>query len=579
MCIRSALALVMESLLFAAFLGADSASVCGAVRGEDGEPLAGAVVRIRGDPQFVTTASDGTFCLPVRDGKRSRVVAWSAGYVIAGRDAEPGETVELILQPWGDVDAADYEWLPARIERSVARELAVRSVLRAASRAPGSALAAALKTRLATGCRDCHRTVHDEWAASGHARGAFNERFMSMYFGTNLDGEAGQPTRYVHSRDYGWRPLLPDPTRAHFGPGYKLDFPRTAGNCAACHLPGAAVGSPFESDPSAVDGVDREGIHCDFCHKMAAVVLDAETGLPPEGRPGVASIAFARPAPGTQLFLGSLDDVDAGVDTFLPLMKQSEICAPCHQGSFWGTPIYESFAEWKASGYAKRGITCQNCHMKPTGTMHNVAPARGGIARPPTSLASHDFAGVENAALMRESVRMDVVASREDDGVVAVTVTVSNVGAGHHVPTDSPMRHLILLVRAASRGRDLPLRDGATLPRWCGTGDLAAANYGGLPGKVFAKILEETWTRVSPSAAYWNPTRIVSDTRIPAEASDASTFRFDATGAEDVEVRVELIYRRAFKQLIEQKGWDLPDLVLATRRITAARHAAAAAEE
>jgi len=37
-----------------------------------------------------------------------------------------------------------------------------------------------------------------------------------------------------------------------------------------------------------------------------------------------------------------------------------------------------------------------------------------------------------------------------------VTVTITNTGAGHHVPTDHPARNLMLLVRATDgRGREL----------------------------------------------------------------------------------------------------------------------------
>ena len=47
------------------------------------------------------------------------------------------------------------------------------------------------------------------------------------------------------------------------------------------------------------------------------------------------------------------------------------------------------------------------------------------------------------------------------------------------------------------------------LPPWAGS-------YRGVPGKVYAKVLEELWTEISPSGAYWNQTRILSDNRLPA---------------------------------------------------------------
>ncbi|MBI5389080.1 YjbQ family protein, partial [Candidatus Woesearchaeota archaeon] len=45
------------------------------------------------------------------------------------------------------------------------------------------------------------------------------------------------------------------------------------------------------------------------------------------------------------MFFGTFDDVTRRV-SYLELEKKSQFCAPCHQFSFWGTPIYESFKEW-----------------------------------------------------------------------------------------------------------------------------------------------------------------------------------------------------------------------------------------
>ncbi|MEJ2757380.1 MAG: hypothetical protein P8046_02760, partial [Anaerolineales bacterium] len=87
-------------------------------------------------------------------------------------------------------------------------------------------------------------------------------------------------------------------------------------------------------------------------------------------------------------------------------------------------------------------------------------------------------------------------------------------------------------------------------------------------GTIYAKVLEELWTEITPSGAYWNPTRIVSDNRIPAMETAFTSYRFDMPeeGAASIEVR--LVYRRAFIELIDQKGWDVPDIVIALQRQT-----------
>jgi hypothetical protein len=104
--------------------------------------------------------------------------------------------------------------------------------------------------------------------------------------------------------------------------------------------------------------------------------------------------------------------------------------------------------------------------------------------------------------------------------------------------------------------------EGSTVPEWGGVGDPNKGYYAGLPGKGFAKILGELWTGISPTAAYWNPTRIVSDNRIPAFGSDTSTYTFAAPSAGKVTIRTNLLFRRAFQELMKQKGWNVPDILM-----------------
>jgi hypothetical protein len=158
---------------------------------------------------------------------------------------------------------------------------------------------------------------------------------------------------------------------------------------------------------------------------------------------------------------------------------------------------------------------------------------------------------------------MVATARLEEDGV-EVEVEIVNDRTGHHVPTDSPLRHLILLVRASdASGAPLTQVDGPTLPEWCGVSDPAQGYYAGLPGKAYAKVLEELWTEVSPTGAYWNPTRVLSDNRLPAMGSDAATFSFAEPGSFPVTVEVKLLFRRAYIELADLKGWEVEDVVMA----------------
>ncbi len=549
-------------------------AISGTVRDTNGQPLDGAAVRIKATGHVTQTDDEGLFTLTGFDPAfRLRVTAWQDGYYVGGADGLPWATsVEIVLVPYTVPDNPDYTWiLPAVEARSRAEESFAQTALDLAALVSFERAFLPLAARLTLGCRDCHgETIYDQWAGSAHALGAQNPRFLTMYNGTDVHGNQSPLTRSGYSRDYGSFPLRPDPTRPYYGPGYKLDFPETAGNCAACHLPSAAVERPYGTDPNRVVGVDEQGSHCDFCHKVAAVQLDPASGQPYENMPGILSIELMRPRPDPQLFFGPYDDVDVGPDTYLPLMKQSEICAPCHNASFWGVPIYESFSEWLASPYPAEGKTCQSCHMQPDGVTTNFAPGRGGLERDPAKIPTHGFPGAADKTLLQNAVRM-TAAARLEGGTVVVQVDISNDQTGHHVPTDSPLRQLILLVQASDAdGSPLQHLSGPTVPAWGGAGDPSRAYYAGLPGTAYAKILQELWTEVSPTGAYWNPTRVVSDNRIPAAESSSTQYTFSAPEHGEVDVEVTLIFRRAFIELMDQKGWEVPDIVMEHQSVAVA---------
>jgi hypothetical protein len=413
-----------------------------------------------------------------------------------------------------------------------------------------------------------------------HGKSAANIRFLSMYNGTDVNGNQSPQTRFAFNRDYGSIPLRPDLTQPYYGSGYKLDFPDTAGNCAACHIPGASIEDPYGMDPNKVSGVDTFGVHCDFCHKVADVKLDSQTNMPYLNMPGVLSMDIRRPFPEDkdryQLFFGSFDDDNVPMeDTYLPLIKKSQWCAPCHFGVFWDTVVYNSFGEWLESPYSDpvSGKSCQGCHMPAPTILNgepltNVAPGLGGVERDPLTIPAHTFPGAANAELLQNSVSMEVKAMREDKKLT-VDVSITNDKTGHHIPTDSPLRQMILLVNAADKdGNPLTLLEGERVPVWGGAGDPTLGYYGGLPGKGYAKILRELWTEIEPTGAYWNPTRIVSDNRIAAFATDTSSYVFAAPIDGEVKVTVTLLFRRAFKELMDQKGWDVPDILMEQELLT-----------
>jgi hypothetical protein len=515
----------------------DPGSISGLVRDADG-PVLGATVRLQGTQNRTVSAGDGSFTLRgLPRGRPLTITAWAEGYLIGWTTARAGTSDAVItVQRHYTTDSADYDWFSAEGSR-------------------GSEI-----------CGKCMPRVHTEWQADAHAQSAVNPRFLTMYRGTDTGGNSSPPTRHITERDYGRRPLPPDLDQPYFGPGYKLDFPDTAGNCATCHVP-AAAGRPdqaYATDVKDAVGVETEGVFCELCHKIGDVTLEPDTGLPPPNMPGVLSMRLYRPHEGQELFFGTLDDVARRV-TKLPLQQESAFCAPCHFATFWDTVVYNSYGEWLSSPYSDpdTGQTCQNCHMPRTDATLIALPEAGGVERQPGFASSHRMPGAADVAFLRGAVTLELRARRGGDRVLA-EVHVTNARAGHHIPTGHPARNMLLVLSATSDdGRELRHLGERVVPEWGGRGD-DPDDYADRPGKGYAKILEDTWTGLSPSVSYWNPTTVREDTRIPAMATDVTRYEFRAPETRGrVTVRAELIFRRAFKELAQQKKWDLEDILMA----------------
>ena len=484
-------------------------SIGGTVITGGGQPVPGALVRSHATENLVETDDSGVFTLS-RENEDEEIVltAWKHNYFTTAVKTSWGASeVEIVLEPYHTTDNPEYVW---------------------ASPYEGD-----------KACAKCHaESIAKQWSANLHSQSVTNALVQTMYSGTDTNGN---PESSLSYRD---------------------DFPGIPGNCAACHAPGAVADNPYGVFLDRVEGVDALGVHCDFCHK----VYDAR--VPSQGAPGVASMTLRRPSfPGRDIFFGPFGDRAAGDETRLPLISKSRFCAPCHTHESWGVPIYQSFPEWFDSPYREKGVACQDCHNAPDGKTSNFAPGHPlGAERDPGRVPSHNMMGEDRTEFIASAISM-VVEPEYQPERLAVTVRVTNSGAGHHFPTGQPMRNAILLVDARdNRGRRLDLLRGDVLPRYAG--DLA-----GQPGRFYAKILEEIRTSypdrpsrpVRIPAPQWVQTRIQSDTRIPALATDESHYEFAPPDAGEIRLEIRLVYRRTFRSFAEVKGWGIPDILVASR--------------
>ena len=193
-----------------------------------------------------------------------------------------------------------------------------------------------------------------------------------------------------------------------------------------------------------------------------------------------------------------------------------------------------------------------------------VQPDKGGLVRDYAELHTHTMPGAADQNLLQNSVTMVSSAERNGDQI-QVDVSITNDQAGHHIPTDAPIRSMILIVEAVdSDGNLLSLEQGSVNPDYSG-------DYAGVPGKTFAKILRDDLTGEAPTAAIWRPITIIEDTRLAALATDTTQYTFNAPAGTEITVKVRLIFRRAFYELMQQKSWNDPDILMehATLQIAA----------
>ena len=204
--------------------------------------------------------------------------------------------------------------------------------------------------------------------------------------------------------------------------------------------------------------------------------------------------------------------------------------------------------------------------MKPDGKTRNIAPDHGGIERDPATLSTHHFPGSLDESFLRSSVELNL-AGKLDGRTLRATVTVRSVNVGHRLPTGSPERHLLLVVRATGTdGAELARQSGPVIPSAGGEGPREAGNFAGMPGKLYGKLLRGPGG-YSP-APFWQAIALDSDTRLRPDESAQTRFDFqpgDSPGT--ARLHATLLYRRFYKSILDEKSWPDADVILADKTI------------
>jgi hypothetical protein len=352
-------------------------------------------------------------------------------------------------------------------------------------------------------CAHCHVTINEAWFETPHQKAAKNPVVHDVYAGT---AAALDDTECVDAGGEYWLGIGPgtgeDAWRCYVGSGTLPDLNDNCGDdgpcdgiaaatgaCADCHAPGIDGVLGGRDLLEATDHAYEYGVHCDTCHKVESVDLTADAGV--AGR-----LHVVRPSeefsvlPFKPMYFGPYHDVG---NPFMGAVQRDHfldatICAGCHEldqpslvstaldTARWpsGTlPIHSTYSEWVETPL-NPALPCQGCHMPTDSTVTNSADLQlldvgVGIAtgwpRPPGSVAQHIWDGPRNDASTLLALAASLkVESTTDAGVQTVSVSVSNVGAGHAIPTGEPMRALVLTVEGGCGDNTLKAIGGHSIP-------------------------------------------------------------------------------------------------------------------
>ena len=492
-----------------------------------------------------------------------QISVWAPGYYIYNIPCNGSSPVEyqIQLESLNAADNPNYVWIDAD-----------------------------LRSNPTLNCAGCHSdpssglNEYIEWNMDGHSRAFVTPYFWTSYMGMDINGSPGQQTRWSISVDGGKFRLPSDPMQPDHGSGYQLDYPNESGNCAFCHVP-TAVGSSQQGVnlTSLIYGswgnrvnVATEGVTCDVCHKVIDVFLD-EHQLPYVERPGILSFSFVRPTPGLQFIAGPGSHLAISNPnikrTCAPFFSESKFCAACHYGKFSGVEIYASYKEWLGSPYSQPNQnhrSCQDCHMPSAESIGNTLPSERGACSEPNQKFrdfSHNMMKYgpdpDNTLRTIPLIVKDAATIAIDKivlggGQVTFGVTVVNSGAGHKFPTDSPLRHLILLVEVKDvNNNSLTQVGGPMIPK---VGD---SDYVGYPGQIYANLLKDKDTNSIPTMAYWNPVDPAwqnADTRLVPGVPVRSEYAFATPSNGSFVITARLIYRNAFSDIAIKKKWIIVDI-------------------
>ncbi|MBI4481565.1 MAG: hypothetical protein HY652_01610 [Acidobacteria bacterium] len=248
-------------------------------------------------------------------------------------------------------------------------------------------------------CGSCHTDIYKVWKESVHARAARNPVFQ-----------------------------------ASLRESVKQEGARVQELCLRCHAP-VAVAS---NDLGLSHPVSREGVTCDFCHSLKDVKLEDRRN---PFRLDVGSIKRGPIKDAVPLGHGA---------AYSELHTSALLCASCHEyQNPRGVAVLSTYSEWLAGPYPRQNNPCQGCHMPLV--MGKVVDPR--VKRTAGAFINlHQMPGGHSKDQLQRSLSVQILELRKSPEGATLRLEVTNLAAGHRVPTGIPSRKIRLQVEAIPEG-------------------------------------------------------------------------------------------------------------------------------
>jgi hypothetical protein len=247
-------------------------------------------------------------------------------------------------------------------------------------------------------------------------------------------------------------------------------------------------------------------VTCEYCHSLREVSL--------KGPNPVANLAasLVKSGPLKETVPSPHGTIYSDVHT------SALVCAPCHEyKNAGGFPVLTTYSEWAGSKYAKEGKQCQACHMsRVVGNVVEPHIQRSSVAR----INLHQMPGSHSLEQLSNALRAQLSATRDGDKM-KIVVDVTNHAAGHYFPTGSPLRQLVMEVRAEVYGGESFKEE-----------------------RVYARKVADAQGSViqREHVAFLKAAKVLSDTRLAPAEKRSETFSFPLKAGSKAQVKATFWY-------------------------------------